>query len=288
MKELLTYEFNLNSFFGIVGYILLVILIAWGVSRVVRAIIWQLIKHKKEDRFGRTSIQFLRNSVTFIIGLLSVVYIIMTVPAFRSKATLIFSGAGILAAIIGFAAQAALSNLIAGAFIVVFRPFRVGDYIKLDETRVGIVEDITLRHTVINNFENKRLIIPNSVISTDSILNHTIEDSHILSFNNFKLGIKADIDLARKIIQDEAVKLPTVIDYRTPEQVMADVNQVDVRVIDIHPDHIHMRAYVWLNEPFQEFKTKCNLKEAVHKRFLKEGVDLPIPININEIINKVN
>ena len=288
MKELLTYKFDLNSFFGVLGYILIVALVAWCVSRVVRAVIWQLIKSKKKDRFGRTSIQFLRNSVTFVIGLLSIVYIIMTVPAFRSKATLIFSGAGILAAIIGFAAQAALSNLIAGAFIVIFRPFRVGDYIKLDETRVGIVEDITLRHTVINNFENKRLIIPNSVISTDSILNHTIEDSHIQSFNNFKLGIKADIDLARKIIQEEAVKLPNVIDYRTPEQVMADVNQVDVRVIDIHPDHIHMRAYVWLNEPFQEFKTKCNLKEAVHKRFLKEGVDLPIPININEIVNKVN
>ena len=135
-----------------------------------------------------------------------------------------------------------------------------------------------MRHTVINNFENKRLIIPNSVISTDSVLNHTIEDSHILSFNNFKLGIKADIDLARKIIQEEAIKLSSVIDNRTPEQVLADAEQVDVRVIDVHTDHIHMRAYVWLNEPFREFKTKCTLKEAVHKRFLAEGVALPIPI----------
>lgn len=284
MNNLFDYKFDLDSFFGIVGYTLTVLLVAWGVSRVVRAIVWQLIKHKKDNRFGRTSMQFFRNSVTFIIGLLSVVYIIMSVPAFRSKATLIFSGAGIIAAIIGFAAQAALSNLIAGAFIVIFKPFRVGDYIKLDDSRVGIVEDITLRHTVINNFENKRLIIPNSVISTDSILNHTIEDSHILSFNNFKLGVRADIDLARKIIQEEAVKLPTVIDNRTPDQVLAEISQVDVRVIDIHSDHIHMRAYVWLNEPFQEFKTKCNLKEAVHKRFLNEGVDLPIPIQINELI----
>ena len=97
-------------------------------------------------------------------------------------------------------------------------------------------------------------------------------------FNNFKLGLKADIDLARKIIQEEAIKLPTVIDFRTPEQVMIDTNQVDVRVIDVYTDHIHLRAYVWLNEPFQEFKTKCALKEAVHKRFLAEGVALPIPI----------
>ncbi len=279
MDKILTYQFNLNSIWGIIAYVLLVILVTWVLSRVIRALIVQVIKRRKTDRYGRTSILFLRNSVKFFLGLFGIIYIIISVPAFRSKATLIFSGAGILAAIIGFAAQAALSNLIAGAFIVIFRPFRVGDYIRLDDTRMGIVEDITLRHTVINNFENKRLIIPNSVISTDSVLNHTIEDSHVLSFNNFKLGIKANIDLARKIIQEEAIKLPTVIDFRTPEQVMADKEQVDVRVIDIHQDHIHMRAYVWLNEPFQEFKTKCALKEAVHKRFLAEGVQLPIPFH---------
>lgn len=274
MQKLLTYLLDLDSLLGISFYILLVVFVAWILSRIMRYLILLIIKSRTSDPFGRTSIQFLRNSVKFFIGVFALGYIVLTVPLFRSKATIIFSGAGIIAAVIGFAAQAALSNLIAGAFIVIFKPFRVGDYIKLDTERVGIVEDITLRHTVINNFENKRLIIPNSVISTDSILNHTIQDSHILSFNNFKVGLKADIDLARKIIQEEAFKLPNVI-----EDTMNHSSEIDVRVIDIHQDYIHLRAYVWLIEPFKEFKTKCKLKEAVHKRFIKEGVDLPIPIN---------
>ena len=84
------------------------------------------------------------------------------------------------------------------------------------------MQDITLRHTIINTFENKRLIIPNSIISTESILNHTIEDSHILSFNNFKIGLNADVDLAKRIIQEEAVKLNHVIDNRTPEEVLTE------------------------------------------------------------------
>lgn len=279
MDKIIAKYIDLNSFGGIILYIFLVTFVSWVISRLIRFVILQIIKRKKSDRYGRTSIQFLRNSVKFFVGLFAIFYIISTVPMFRSQAAIIFSGAGILAAIIGFAAQAALSNLIAGAFIVIFKPFRVGDYIKLDENRVGIVEDITLRHTVINNFENKRLIIPNSVISTDSVLNHTIEDSNVLSFNNFKVGLKADIDLARKIIQEEAVKLESVIDNRTPDQVLSSKNQIDVRVIAIHESFIHLRAYVWLNEPFQEFKTKCAFKEAVHKRFIKEGVDLPIPIS---------
>lgn len=278
MKELFTTYFNLKSTGNILLYIFFVVFVAWLLSRLIRFIIVLIIKRKKSDRFGRTSIQFLRNSVKFFVGLIAFFYIILTVPVFRSKATLIFSGAGILAAIIGFAAQAALSNLIAGAFIVIFKPFRVGDYIKLDDTRMGIVEDITLRHTVINNFENKRLIIPNSIISSDSILNHSIEDSHVLSFNNFKVGLKADIDMVRKIIQEEATKLGNVIDNRTPEQVLT-TEQINVRVVDIYENYIHLRAYIWMKDPFQEFKTKCELKENVHKRFISEGVDLPIPIH---------
>ncbi len=268
---LFKYDFDLDSFSGIVVYVIFITFISWVLSRIIRYFILLILKSRKKDQYGRTSIQFFRNSVKFFIGIFALGYIVFTVPLLRSKATLIFSGAGIIAAILGFAAQAALSNLIAGAFIVIFKPFRVGDYIKLDESRVGIVEDITLRHTVINNFENKRLIIPNSVISTDSILNHTIQDSHVLSFNNFKLGLKADIDLARKIIQEEAVKLPMVMEE--------EATSIDIRVIDIHESYIHIRAYVWMNEPFQEFKGKCALKEFVHKRFVKEGVDLPIPIN---------
>lgn len=269
---------KLDSAWSISVYVIAVLLASWMFSRLMRLVIISYLKRSKSGKYKNTSLQFLKNSIKFFIVLIALFYIIMTVPSLRSKATLIFSGAGILAAIIGFAAQAALSNLIAGVFIVVFKPFRVGDYIKLDEERIGIVQDITLRHTVINNFENKRLIIPNSIISTESVLNHTIEDSHILSFNNFKLGLFADLDLAKRIIEEEALKLDGVIDYRTPTEVLTTTNQIEVRVIDIHESYIHIRAYVWINDPFLEFKIKCALKEAVHKRFVKEGVDLPIPI----------
>ena len=269
---------KLDETWSISIYIIVVFLISWVFSRLIRLVIVSYLKRSKSEKYKNTSLQFLRNSIKFFIGLVAVMLIITSVPSLRSKATIIFSGAGILAAIIGFAAQAAISNLIAGAFIVIFKPFRVGDYIKLDDSRIGIVEDITLRHTVINNFENKRLIIPNSIISTESVLNHTIEDSHILSFNNFKLGLFADIDLAKKIIEEEALKLDGVIDYRTPTEVLTTTNQVTIRVIEVFESYILVRAYVWVNDPLEEFKVKCALNEAVHKRFVKEKIDLPIPL----------
>jgi small-conductance mechanosensitive channel len=209
--------------------------------------------------------------------------ILFTVPFFRKQVRYIFSGAGILAAIIGFAAKDAISNLIAGLFIVLFRPFRIGDYIKLEKGNIGIVEDITLRHTVIKTFENKRLIIPNSVISTESVLNFTIQDSKILSFNDFMVGLDSDIDLAKNIISEEASELAFVIDNRTPQEIIDGAQEFDVRLIDVTESGIHIRAYVWLIDPLQEFKMKSCFKESVHKRFRVEGISLPIPLR--KIIN---
>jgi len=253
-------------------------------SRLSRVLVVFFLKRRfTKETFGVTRLKFTRNSLRFVFGLIGILIILFTVPVFREKVGYIFSGAGILAAIIGFAAKDAISNLIAGLFIVLFRPFRIDDYIKLEKGSIGVVEDITLRHTIIKTFENKRLIIPNSVISTESVLNFTIQDSKILSFNNFMVGLDSDIDLAKSIVLEEASKLNFVIDNRTPQQIVDGAPEFDVRLIDVTESGIHIRAYIWLIDPLQEFAMKSSLKESVHKRFRIEGISLPIPMR--KIIN---
>lgn len=278
MNTILNY-FNLESSAGIALYSFTILFVCWCVSRLSRALLIFFLKRRfTKETFGETRLKFTRNSLRFVFGLVGVLVILFTVPVFREQVGYIFSGAGILAAIIGFAAKDAISNLIAGLFIVLFRPFRIGDYIKLEKGSIGIVEDITLRHTVINTFENKRLIIPNSVISTESVLNFTIQDSKILSFNDFMIGLDADIGLAKAIITEEASGLEFVIDNRTPQEIINDAPEFDVRLVDVTESGIHIRAYLWLIDPLQEFKMRSAFKEAVHKRFKAEGITLPIPM----------
>ncbi len=107
--------------------------------------------------------------------LLSLLIMTQFVDELQTISTGIFASAGIFAAIIGFASQQAFSNIVGGIFIVIFKPFRVGDFIQVG-TNIGNVEDITLRHTVIKDLQNKRIIIPNSVISTETIVNNHIEE----------------------------------------------------------------------------------------------------------------
>ncbi len=268
---------NINTFWEVLGFVIVVVLLTWLLSRILRHILYKILSRKSKEE-KKTAYLFMRSAVKLILGILAIFYIIYTVPVFREKALLIFSSAGIFAAIIGFTAQSAIANLVSGVFIVVFKPFRIGDYIKLDDKRLGVVSDITLRHTVINSFENKRLIIPNTIISKESILNHTIQDSQILTFNNFILGMYADIDLARKIISEEAEKTPFMIDKRTEEEKRNGLPSVKVQVINTKESVIHVRAYVWIEGPKNEFSSKAFLRESVHKRFIKEGVNLPVPL----------
>ncbi len=268
-------KIDLTNFWTVLLFVIGVIFISWIISRIIRYFIIRHLRKRKGEEYKQTSATFLKNSVNFIVGFVAFTIIIVSIPAFRSQASKIFVGAGILAAILGFAAQSALSNLIAGAFIVMFKPFRMDDYIRLDEKRYGIVEDINLRHTVIRNFENKRIIIPNSIISVESILNHTIKDLHVQSHTHFEVGLYADIDSVKKIITEEALQHPAVIDNRTPEEVLQDVSPIILRVISIQGNAIQLRLYAWVSSPSEEFQFRCDMLERVHKRFRKEGIDLP-------------
>ncbi|MBE0523557.1 MAG: mechanosensitive ion channel [Methanosarcinales archaeon] len=77
------------------------------------------------------------------------------------------------------AAQNALGNIISGISLAIFQPFRVGDSVTIHK-EYGMVTDLGLRHTVITTWDNRRLLIPNSIISDEAIINWSIEDPTII------------------------------------------------------------------------------------------------------------
>ena len=105
----------------------------------------------------------------FLIYTIGIIAIVYSIPSVNHIGKTLFAGAGIFSTILGFASQQAFSNIMGGIFLVLFKPFRIGDLIKVGTLNEGYVEDITLRHTVIKDFDNKRIVFPNSLISTETI-----------------------------------------------------------------------------------------------------------------------
>lgn len=224
-----------------------------------------------------TRYKFFRNAASFIIWLVAIAAIVSLIPKLKTLAITLFAGAGILVAIVGFAAQEAFSNIISGVFIVIFKPFRVGDLIKVGELDYGVVEDITLRHTILINFENKRIIVPNSVIGNHTIINDNIEDSHVCKFIEVGISYDSSVDLATKIIQEEAVKHPNCFDNRNKKEIKQGMPIVDVRLIRFGDFSVDLRAYVWAKDSMLSYKMHSDINKAIKKRFDAEGIEIPFP-----------
>ena len=265
-----------------IGYKLLFILVTiisgFLISKLIQFFMSRMLK-KASDLLNvdPTNYSFLKNAVSFLIFTIVVIIVFYSIPELKSVGVSLMASAGILAAILGFASQQAFSNIISGIFIVIFKPFRVGDFIKIGELHQGTVEDITLRHTVIKNPENRRVIIPNSVISSETILNSSITDAKVCSFIEIGISYSSNIDKAIEIIRNQALNHPNFYDNRTEEEKEENIDQVVVRVINLGDSSVTLRAYVWAEDSGKAFVTKCDLLKSIKEQFDRDGIEIPFP-----------
>jgi small-conductance mechanosensitive channel len=256
-------------------FVVIVLVITFLISLVLRFLVGRFFKAgAKKLKVDPTRYNFFKNAVDFILFFAAIVVIFRSIPSLRTYGTGLLTGAGVLAAIVGFASQSAFSNIISGIFLVIFKPFSVGDRVKIGQSYAGDVEDITLRHTVIKDFENRRVIMPNSVISNETIINSTIVDEKICVFIELAVSVSANLDRAIGIIQDEASKHQYFIDNRNEIDIARGEQPVMVRVLTFLNGGIMLRAYVWTRNPSDAFDLKCDLNKSIKERFDKEGIEL--------------
>ncbi len=252
--------------------------IAVIISTVLRKLISVFInKYASRLKTDPTNFAFLKNSVGFIIYSSAIIFIIYKIPYLKSLGAAMFAGVGIAAIIVGFASQKAFSNIISGIFILIFKPYKMSDTIEFKDGLKGVVEEITLRHTVIKNYEERRIIIPNSVISDETIINSSIEDEKIRKHIVISISYDSDIDKAIKIIREEAENHPLAIDNRTKEDKLNNIPKVLVRLIALSDFSVNLKAYVWAKNNDDAFVVECDLLKAVKKRFDNEDIEIPFP-----------
>lgn len=278
MKDKLIFIQTISPWAGVAFRIVLIIFISIILERTLRFLIGRFTKRSAElMKVDKTKYVFLKHVVTAVIYLFATIAIIYSIPTFRTFAVSLFAGAGILAAILGFASQAAFANIISGVFMVVSRPFKVGDRIEIGKDYEGIVEDITLRHTVIRSFENKRIIMPNSKISAETIVNNNLYDDRIRRYIDFSIDYSSDIDLAMQLMRTICEAHPLAIDGRTLEEIENKLPIVGVRLVGFGESEMKLRAYVWASNPAEAFDLHTELNVLIKKGFDQQNVSIPFP-----------
>lgn len=275
-------------FFGKLVYILVVLFLTFVFGFVVDILMRKSYKHSLElqARFRRqskakhviekTKFNLLRRFITALIYIGGLLMIIAVFPSLRELSYSLLAGAGVIAIIIGFATQEVFANIVAGVFISLFEPFRIDDRIDIG-TDKGYVEDLTLWHTAIRTFDNQRLIIPNSIMAKEKIVNYSMTDLKTLNMIDFGISYDSDFKLAKKIIAEEVEKNPRMLDNREEHNLLAKEDPYKIRMVSHGDFSIGIRLYAWTATPSDGFLLKCELLESVKERFDKEGVEIPFP-----------
>lgn len=214
-----------------------------------------------EVRLDETAQLMIRRLVSALIYIVGLMLIIFQIPQLHNLAVAMLASAGIAGLAIGFAAKDSLSNFISGIFMVVFQPFRVGDYVDF-RGDYGEVEDLTLRHTVIRTWDNRRIIVPNSIMSTESIINWSIREPEITWTVEFDIAKIEDIDRAREIILQTA---------RGNSRVLKDR---EIKVLLTSSKHSELILKLYVHVPGREVAQEigCDIREAALKEFDKVGI----------------
>ncbi|MBN2125826.1 MAG: mechanosensitive ion channel family protein [Deltaproteobacteria bacterium] len=255
---------------GALALALVVIVLAWVACVITTRLIQR--PHRFLDKFDwmpdETVTRYILRFKNVVIFIVAGLFYASLVPGLRALVGTLMAGAGITALVVGFAAKSTLANLISGLSLAVYKPFRIGDIVTIED-EYGTVEDITLRHTIVRTWEYKRLIIPNEKIDSMTLINYSIVDPRILCRVEMGVSYDTDIDLARRLILEEAARCP----HRDPE----GEEEPWVRVISHGDFAIGLRVYVWVKNVDEAWLARFWLLENVKKRFDLEGVEIPFP-----------
>src|SRR5579872_3685132 len=163
----------------------------WALERVVD--LW--LRHKTLPPEAVTRYRVLRRSISAAILVVGLFSALLVIPEVRALAGGLLASSAVLALVVGFASQQTLSNFVAGILIAITQPVRLGDRVTYGGVD-GVVEEIGVMYTFIRSADGTRLVVPNSKLSSDSILNSSIRNRETFAEITVQLPLACDLEAA--------------------------------------------------------------------------------------------
>ena len=247
--------------FGIRGLLALVfffigrILIKW-----IRKIVRRSIERSSADKGVE---QFVDSVLKFALYFLLIFSIASKFGVDTTSVAALIASGGVA---IGLALQGSLSNFAGGVLILLLKPFEVGDYIIEDSNgKEGTVKEIQIFYTKLSTIDNKTIVIPNGMLTNNSLTNATAKDERRLDLK-LSISYSADLKKAKMLIENI---------IRQDESILKD-DEIVVFVDDLADSAVVIGARAWVkNEEF--WPTKWRLLETIKLTLDEHGVEIPYP-----------
>ncbi len=241
---------------------LVLLILFWLLSRAAASLIRRTATRRGRVNLGDVGASLLRWMVMILGTMLAV-----TVVAPSISPADLFGFLGIGSVAIGFAFKDILQNMLAGILILIRQPFEVGDQIRVSGDHEGTVERIETRATLIRTYDNRRVVIPNSDIYTDSVVVMTAFETARSQYD-ILIGCGDDIDRARGIMCETVA---------TVEGVLADPAP-DAIPWGMEADGTLIRLRWWTkSDRASTVRIRGDVIRDVYEALVGAGIDLPFP-----------
>lgn len=255
--------FNPATVVGGIVYAFLFMAMAWIINRLIGRGIRSIILRDPDERIDRTTVHFATKLVHISVYLLAFLLFAHLVPAIRYFGTALLAGFGIMSVVLALAAQNTLGNLIAGIAILLYRPFKVGDTVQL-QTPTGIesgtLESLGLGYTIVRTFDNRRVIVPNTLMAAQATIN--LSDPQMMAIVTIGLDYGADVDIARRILTEIAEAHPLVREI------------VGCPVAELSSSGVMLSLRAWCDGVGDAAKVRSDLYEQAKARYDEESIGI--------------
>ena len=228
----------------------------WVIKFIVK-----ILEKNVQGRFDRTLTSFLMSITRAVLLILLFISIASTIGI---EVTSFVAVLGAASFAVGFALQGSLSNFAGGVLLLIFRPFTAGDTIEVAGYK-GKVQEIQILYTILTTFDNKKVFIPNSNISTGSITNFSAMDKRRVDLT-FGIGYDDDFHEAIALLKDLAFKHELILD--DPEPI--------IRVTEHAGSSVNIACKVWVKGP-DYWDVYFDMHEDVKDAFDEAGIGIPYP-----------
>lgn len=245
-----------------VGKAILLALIIFVVGKWIAGAIRGKLKSVMEKRNVDPALVSFGTSIVYYLLLIAVVMASVQQVGFQTTSLVAVIGAAGLA--VGLSLQGALSNFAAGVLIIMFRPFKIGDFIDAGG-QAGVVQEIGILATIMKTPDNKKIIQPNSAIMSGAIVNVTANDTRRVDMT-VGVSYSDDLDKVQNIILDVLNADSRVLQDPAPQVVVAEMADSSV--------NFNVRPWCATGDYWGVF---FDFQKNIKQRLDKEGVSIPFP-----------
>jgi small-conductance mechanosensitive channel len=200
-------------------------------------------------------------------SLLVLLAVLIVLPLVGIDLTVLSVFGGAIGVGLGFGLQKIASNYVSGFIILLDRSIRIGDLITADKF-YGEVKNITTRYVVVHGLDGREAIIPNEMLITTTVLNHSYSNRQVALTIQVQVGYKGDPERAMRLMEEAARKHPRVLADPPPKAFLA-------RFAD---SGIELELGVWIGDPeIGTLGIRSELNLAIWRAFQEAGIEIPYP-----------